>query len=405
MIKKLAGLVLAIFCLAPAPMAFAHGEDAQESFLRMGTIAFWDVKSSVPDGGDLKQGEELKLTGTAKILETWPQQLATPELGFITIVAPGPVVTIKERTINGKPAPDAIEVHKGGVYEFSMTLVGRRVGKWHIHPIFGVHGAGSLLGPGSYVNVTESPGGYVNTAQLTNGETIDMEGVGLGGLTFWAIVWGIVGLAWLLYWIVPNPTVTRLAVTSQIPLNTDGGAHGLITKKDHRAMNLMMALTVVLLAGGWIYQSVAYPDKMPQQVLRFDPGQPAAVPAFVTAKANSAVYDQTTDTVRMKVSVHNTGSTPATLQAFTTSTLTFPTKGVASPVNGRIAEVDDPVVAPGETKELTIDMRDPVWSQERLMPVNQSRLEITGVLRLEEAGGDENELTVQSFVTPEKIST
>src|SRR6266545_1068052 len=224
--RLLAVVAVSAAVLIPAAPASAHGENSQESFLRMGTIAYWDVKFS---DTNVSQGEEFKLTGTAKVLETWPEQLADPKLGFIGLVAPGPVVLIKERKINGVPAPHAIDIEKGGVYQFEMTLVARRPGHWHIHPIFGVHGAGSLLGPGRYITVKESASGFSNNIQLTNGKTVDLENFGIGGLWFWSIVWLVMGLIWLLYWIVPKRTVTRLQLTGVLRFADEAAAENFVT--------------------------------------------------------------------------------------------------------------------------------------------------------------------------------
>ncbi len=388
--RLLAVVAVSAAVLIPAAPASAHGENSQESFLRMGTIAYWDVKFS---DTNVSQGEEFKLTGTAKVLETWPEQLADPKLGFIGLVAPGPVVLIKERKINGVPAPHAIDIEKGGVYQFEMTLVARRPGHWHIHPIFGVHGAGSLLGPGRYITVKESASGFSNNIQLTNGKTVDLENFGIGGLWFWSIVWLVMGLIWLLYWIVPKRTVTRLPVTSQIPLNTDGQEYGLITKKDHRVMNILMLVTLLLLAGGWIYQSSAYPDKMTQQVLRFEPPAADADPIFVTAKVTDAQFQPKDDTLTFDVEVTNQGEKAATLDAFTTTTLTWA-------ADKTLAVSPSTTVAPGETKTLTLAIKDKVWTKERLMPLNESRLQLTGVLRFADEAAAENFVTIQSFVRP-----
>lgn len=375
--------------LIPASPASAHGETAQEAFLRMGTVAFWDVKFSA---NEAKQGDEIKLTGTAKVLETWPEQLEEPRLGFIGVVAPGPVVLIKERKINGAPAPHAIDIERGGVYQFDITLVARRVGNWHIHPIFGVEGAGSLLGPGQYIDVQAAPGAFTNNVTLASGTTVDLEKYGIGGIWFWSIVWLVVGLAWLLYWIVPKPTVTRLAVTSQIPLNTDGMKYGLITKRDHRTMSVIMLVTLVLLAGGWIYQATAYPEKMTQQVLRYEPPAAAVDPAFVTAKITDASFDTHGDTLTFKVDVTNTADQAIQLDSFTTSTLTWKAgeKLNVSPAT---------TVAPGETRNLTLVISDEVWTKERLMPLNESRMQLTGVLRFLQSSV-QNFVTIQSFVRP-----
>jgi Monooxygenase subunit B protein. len=274
-----------------------------------------------------------------------------------------------------------------------MTLQARRTGHWHIHPIFGVHGAGSLLGPGQYVDVSETPGGFVNTVQLANGNKVNLENYGIGNLWFWGIVWFLVGLAWLLYWIVPKPTVTRLPVTSQIPLNTDGGEYGLITKRDHRAMNLIMLVTLLLLAGGWVFQSAAYPEKMTQQVLRFAPPAAEADETFVDAKVTDAEFHADSDELHFTVQVTNTGTEDVTVDSFTTSTLTW--------TAGKDLQVSpSPTIAPGETAELELSIADEVWTKERLMPLNESRLQLTGVLRFADAAEAENFVTLQSFVRP-----
>lgn len=401
-IKRAAALLvasIAIAFVAPVAPAGAHGETAQEAFLRMGTVAFWDVKYST---SQVKQEEQLTITGTAKILETWPEQLAEPKLGFIGVIAPGPVVVVKERLINGQPAPMAIEVEKGGVYHFEITLAGRRPGEWHIHPIFGIHGAGSLLGPGQYIDVTEKAGGFTNDITLVSGKTKDLENLGVKSLAFWNILWFAVGFIWLLYWVIPKPTVTRLPVTSQIPLNTDGEAYGLITKKDHRAMNAVMGLTLALVVGGMVWQAQAYPVKMPQQVLRFAPQAAEMDANFVDVEAVDSVFQVDSDTVVITVNATNLGKTPASVSQFTTSTLTFPVASKAG--QDRSLQVSPSTeIAPGETATLKLTMTDAVWAKERLMPVGESRMQVTGVLRFTDADGNENFKTVQSFVKPSRI--
>lgn len=400
MIKRLLVLpVLALmaFIALPATTASAHGENAQEAFLRMGTVGFWDVKFST---AHVKQGEAVTITGTAKVLETWPQQLGEPKLGFISVVTPGPVVVLKKRTINGSPAPHAIEIKKGGVYKFAITIEGRRPGKWHVHPIFGVEGAGSLIGPGQYVTVKKNPAGFTNEAKLASGKTVNLENIGLHNLAFWNILWAVIGLVWLLYWIILKPTVTRLPVTSQIPLNTDGMAYGLTTKRDHRVMNVVMGVTVLALIAGWVWQDSAYPNKMPQQVLHFAPEDAQMAAAFSNAKLTGSTYQQKTETLTMTVKVENTGKVPLTIQAFNTSNFDFPVKGVKAPSEGRVMEVSpSPTIAPGATASVDLKIKNHLWTVDRLMPVNESRMQVTGVLRLKDESGKENFQTIQSFVS------
>ena len=90
---------------------------------------------------------------------------------------------MKDRTVNGMPAPDAIFIKKGNTYQFSMTLEARRPGRWHIHPTFAVEGAGTLIGPGEWVTVQDTGSApFVNSLDMLNGQTINLETYNLGQL-------------------------------------------------------------------------------------------------------------------------------------------------------------------------------------------------------------------------------
>jgi hypothetical protein len=96
-------VLLALGVLA-APPALAHGERSQEAFLRMRTIGWLGTEFS---NTTIRQGESFTITGTAKLMEQWPDTLAAgePKIGQIGVISPGPVVLLKERTVNGVSAP------------------------------------------------------------------------------------------------------------------------------------------------------------------------------------------------------------------------------------------------------------------------------------------------------------
>ena len=203
-----------------------------------------------------------------------------------------------------------------------------------MHPSFSVKGAGTLLGPGEFITVEENPDGFSNPVTLAEGgSTINLENYQLSFTWIWLVLTFLIGLAWMIYWTVPKRTVTNLAVTSQIPLNTDGMDYGLITKKDHRNMNWFAIGTALLLLAGWIYQAQAFPTKMPQQIFQFAPPEPAIAkaPVFAEAGLGTADYDSGTQTMTIQVPVTNTGQTPMDLQQFTTTTLKFTTGTGAGP--------------------------------------------------------------------------
>src|SRR5579863_449503 len=90
-----------------APKVFAHGEAGDEPFLKDLTTAFYDVKISPTE---IEVGQPVTITGTVRILETWPYTLDPPNKAYITPVVPGPVFALKERTVNGQQAPGSFFV-------------------------------------------------------------------------------------------------------------------------------------------------------------------------------------------------------------------------------------------------------------------------------------------------------
>ena len=76
-IKSLVGnLVIAVAAVAlSAPVVMAHGERAQELFLRMRSFLFYDVQWSTDR---VRVGEEVTGTGKFHVFEDWPESLAKP---------------------------------------------------------------------------------------------------------------------------------------------------------------------------------------------------------------------------------------------------------------------------------------------------------------------------------------
>jgi methane/ammonia monooxygenase subunit B len=392
--------------LGTAVVAYAHGENSQEGFLRMETVAFSNVQFSKDT---IKQGEEVTITGKASLLTTWPRTLGEPDTGFINVTAPGPVVLMKDRVVNGMSAPDAIFVKKGNSYDFKLTLVGRQPGRWHVHPTFAVAGSGTLIGPGQWITVQDT-GGFTNNLQLLNGQNVNLETYGVEQLTIFHWLGFAIGIAWMLYWTVPaigganHRTVSKLPVTLRVPLNTDGQDIGLITKRDHTVSNWLLVATIVLLGVGWVYQSMAFPIKIPQQVIRFTPPDLPQTPQFATGIAKDASFDPQTSTLVMNVDVTNNGRAAATVKGFTTSSLTFVDQASAGTGAEHVMMIEPAAtINPGETKTLKLTLRDPVWRDARMIEVNRPRIQVAGQLLLQDAGGAQNQLTIESQVNPKLI--
>jgi len=158
--------------------------------------------------------------------------------------------------------------------------------------------------------------------------------------------------------------------------------YGLITKRDHRNINWFLLVTAVLVGGYFIYQLVAFPDKIPQQVIEFAPPafeQAGAVPVAIGIEAT---YDANTTTVTMEAEVTNTGNRDIVLAEFTTSTLTFvnPEVEAATLEEAELAVAPGGTVGAGETVTFTLTLDDPRWEGDKLIPTAESQLEIVGLL-------------------------
>jgi methane/ammonia monooxygenase subunit B len=416
MMKRLAavlvlGLASTVFFASPAS---AHGEKSQEAFLRMRSIGWTDVQfagGKVKDGEIyIAQGENMTLKGTAKLMDTWPETLAAgePKIGYINIATQGPCVEMLARTINGVSAPGRLEIGRGRYYQFEMTLMGRRPGRWHVHPSFAVKGAGTVLGPGQWVHVERVKGGFTSPVTLYNGKTINMENYGLNMVWGFQIFGFLIGIVWMLWWTVPkfHRTVTNPAVTLQIPLNDDGVAVGLNSKKDHRVVNIIALFTALFLLVGWIYQASAYPVKIPQQVVQFQPPPTAQdlAPALATVDAKSAAFDPDTKALTLEVAATNTHDSPIEFAEFTTSTLTFTPPGGSAIAPGayshEVKVSPSGAIQPGQTANLVLTIDGRSFETEHLVPIGESQLTIAGLVIFKDTTGKRASLEISEPLRP-----
>src|SRR5256886_2365108 len=139
-------MAVTLAAIVSVPKAFAHGEAGDEPFLKDLTVAFYDV-SIAPTA--IQVGQPVTITGTVRILETWPYTLAPPETAAIMPVVPGPVFALQDRLVNGQPATGSFFVDKGGIYQFKMVILGKEPGRWHVPPGLAVLGTGKPVSPGA----------------------------------------------------------------------------------------------------------------------------------------------------------------------------------------------------------------------------------------------------------------
>lgn len=397
-------IALALAALCNVSQVYAHGEAGDEPFLKNLTVAFYDV-SIAPT--EVQVGQPITVTGTVKVLETWPYTLQPPETAAIMPVVPGPVFALTNRLINGQPAPGSFFVEKGGVYQFKMEMLGRRPGRWHVHPGIAVQGTGTLIGPGEWVTVQPGATAFAFPLTLLNGQTIDLNKYGGQFVWWWSLAGFLVGVAWMLYWTLTKRTVTNLAVTLQLPVNDDAPDIGLITPRDHAWMNVLAGITMLILVVGWTYSSMKYPVRLPQQTAWFAPPPLSSGEKMAELQPKGATYDEATDTLVMNVQVKNLLAEAITLKQYIMAMATFVNGGAeeqakAGPRDfvGLLEVEPNGPIAAGESKDLTLKITSTLFNQERLIPISDPQQFIAGVFRFANAQGGQQLVTLRTNVVP-----
>lgn len=378
--------------LVTATPAHAHGEDAQEGFLRTQTVTFYDVRFSggtPTETGDIAMGtgDELTISGRFRILNSWPNQLAEPKTADLGVVVPGPQFIIKEKWVGGRIAPQAFYVEKGASYDFSIRLVARRQGRWHVHPRVSIEGAGTLLGPGQWVN-THSNGAFTNDVKLANGGVVNLEHYGLGNVGIWALLTLLVGGGWLLYWLAPKPLLERAVWIRRGVAESE-----LVSRTDKRVSLGFVGVTVVLLAGGYLWASSAHGGGLPLQVNRFR-AEPVKEANFVTMRTLGGTFDSASDTLALDLELTNTSDAPVKLTEFSTSTVRFD----SAPTGTMVVTPGGPL-APGETRQVHVSIAKQ-FREHRLIEENSAQFRIAGLLFFTNAKGDRSPVELDSRLGP-----
>ena len=341
--------------------AFAHGEAADEPFLKDLTVAFYDVHVT-PTA--VKVGDPVTITGSVKVLETWPYTLDPPQTAYVTPVVPGPCFALTERIVNGESTPGSIFIEKGGIYHFKMVMLARNPGHWHVHPGIAIQGTGTLLGPGEWVTSIPARSRSSSMSRCSTARPLTLSISAVRFVWWWSFAGFLIGVVWMLYWTVPKRTVTRLAVTLQLPINDDAPDIGLITPRDHMWMDLLAGVTVLMLIVGWVYMAVKYPGTpaATDRALRAGPdllGSRPHQPSIPKAPR----FDEKTDTLLINFEVKNNSASPITLKQYIMAMTTFVNGGkdeiaMAGPSDfvGQLNVEPDGPIAPGESRSITLKM-------------------------------------------------
>jgi methane/ammonia monooxygenase subunit B len=356
-----------------APPAIAHGERAQEPYLRTRTVQFYDVRFSKTK---VAVNEEFEVTGSFHLMTDWPDAVAQPDVVFISTVSPGPTLTRVESYLNNEPARQSFtKLELGRDYNFRLVLKARTPGSAHIHPTVAVKGSGPLVGPGAWIETTGTASDFAFPIQTLTGDRIpDLQTYGLSTAIAWHITWIVLAAIWLLFWLVRPLLLPRWIALKK------GREDALVSVRDVGVALAMAVIVIALVFGGYFWEVEKYPYNVPLQsgASKITP-LPAVAPGAVF-KVEKANYDVPGRSMRLAATVTNTFDKPLTIGELTTANIRF----INRTLPAEMAQVDkqypDDLVArndlvvsdntplkPGESRQVTIEATDAVWETERLV--------------------------------------
>ncbi|PPQ14298.1 methane monooxygenase/ammonia monooxygenase subunit B [Bradyrhizobium sp. AC87j1] len=371
LIKLAAGWLVAF--TAGVSSAAAHGERAQEPYLRTRTVQFYDVYFSKTD---VKVNERFELTGKFRLMEDWPDAVTPPDIVFVSSVSPGPTIARVETYLNGEPARQSFaKLELGRDYDFRMVLEGRTPGSSHIHPSISIKGSGPLVGPGQWINISGDAHSFAFPIKTMTGLQIDdLQTFGLTNAIGWHVAWLAVAAAWLLFWLVRPLFLPRWLVLQK------GREDLLVSLRDTGVGIIVAAIVLVMVFGGYVRANQEYPYNVPLQSGLNKVAPRPASPADAEVKVISATYEVPGRSMRLATRITNKGSEPLSIGELTTANIRFLNQGLPAAV----ANVDptyprdlvartglelssDTPINPGETREVLVEATDAVWELERLV--------------------------------------
>lgn len=374
-VAALAVVAWAVATLITSHPSYAHGERNQEPFLRMRTTHFYDVTFSVPENAVMDVNDELTITGKFRLFSFWPASIARPGKIYMNAATAGAAFVKKESWVNEVSSIQSFDGQVGGDYDFKLVLQARTPGPWHVHPMVNVESAGGLLGPGIDVEVQGDQNDFVFPVTTLDGTQIaNLTEYGIMNVYAWHGVWVVIAAVWLLWWIRRPLLIPRF-----LQSRTGNYEDKLITKADTVFAACLMVLTIGLVAGGYFYADLKYPETIPlQSGVAFV--EPLPTPEGIPVKLKKANYYVPGRTILADVEVTNDTDSPIQIGEFTTASLRFLNLDVPSaaesvyqgypreylPPNG-LAVSDNAPIAPGETRVVTIEATDAAWETERLM--------------------------------------
>lgn len=352
-----------------SPPTEAHGERAQQASLRMRTLHWFDTEIQPRK---VAVNETVRVTGRFMPSQFWPEHVRSiEESAFLNIGVPGPAFLRIDSRVNGVPMIRSTRFHLAKTYEYEVLLKARAPGRYHIHPVISVEGAGPIIGPAFWVEVTGDQKDFKHTITTMTGEVINPETYAMTSILWWNALWFVIGIAWLAWWFRKLPVIMPRYIKVE---EMGDDANKLITIPDMIVSAFFFGFVMLVIAGGFFWANYQYPITSVLQTGKVEVEPLPQPPQLVEVEVNKATYRIPGRSFQVEMTVTNRSARPVQVGEFTAANIRFinnkmfdiKPQDAQDLVASSGLRVDNPAIQPGETRTITIYADDALWETYRL---------------------------------------
>jgi len=338
----------------------------------MRTAHWYDVTWSTDH---VKVNEEIEIRGRLHVFSDWPKHLFELKTVYLNLGTNGPVFVKVATYLDDTPMMQSTHLEYGKEYEFRIVAKARRPGHHHVHPMLNVSGAGPLLGPGKWIDVTGDGADFVYPLKTLDGIAIpNLETWQLGHIFRVHAYWLVLAFAWLGWWFRGGP-----GLLSRFRTLESGREEALFNNADRIAAAAVVVIALFSVAYGMISTNAKYPRTSALQGGRVRVFPLPDPPEQVVVRHQKGVYQVPGRSLQLTLKVTNDTAAPVRLGEFTAANLRFVNRSVPAAVagvpsgypqdllarSGLVVTPDEPI-PPGETRVINVEAADAAWETERL---------------------------------------
>ena len=234
-----------------------------------------------------------------------------------------------------------------------------------------MEGAGPIIGPAFWVEVTGDQKDFKHTITTMTGEVINPETYAMTSILWWNALWFVIGIAWLAWWFRKLPVIMPRYIKVE---EMGDDANKLITIPDMIVSVFFFGFVMLVIAGGFFWANYQYPITSVLQTGKVEVEPLPQPPQLVEVEVNKATYRIPGRSFQVEMTVTNRSARPVQVGEFTAANIRFindkmfdiKPQDAQDLVASSGLRVDNPAIQPGETRTITIYADDALWETYRL---------------------------------------